>query len=549
MGKTFVYNSGNPQPADPGTLKLCFGMFFDGTRNNLQNTEIRKKVERKGEFQNIPASDDERSIFEKYAKDDNSFGNDFTNVARKYMCTRRDEYSLYVEGIATIDKAADKGDGFKYGRGETGVVGKVRKGCIALADKIYESKKKDTEIIEITLDIFGFSRGAAAARNFAYNLQLKAYPPNVYYPPVQGADKILVDHETSEFKTIKNNWMQDGLLPQFGHLGTSLLEAGLGRELVDTMIINVRFIGIYDTVASYDPTCLLLPSFKEKIKELHLHDLGSPKKAVHFTAADEHRKNFSITRFSPITLKSGVEKNFPGVHSDVGGSYNHDALTSKEIADKAYTPDTTEGLSEYESVWLEKAYFSSSLEKTKNELKEEGWFKEDQLKIGKHINYHSFIGSFNVLSGNRFLYKAYSFIPLHFMCDYALPYVNEDGELLFYSKLLSDYTLNDPFLDDVKAYLKQHVLDNNENWNIKGNFTHNNDDKNSGETSIATTVENENEVAQSIPLEDVVITSYKSDYMLRKLRNRYLHRSARINNLYDALAYEPNDNRIRMEFL
>lgn len=549
MGKTFVYNSGNPQPADPGTLKLCFGMFFDGTRNNLQNTEIRKKVERKGEFQNIPASDDERSIFEKYAKDDNSFGNDFTNVARKYMCTRRDEYSLYVEGIATIDKAADKGDGFKYGRGETGVVGKVRKGCIALANKIYESKKKDTEIIEVTLDIFGFSRGAAAARNFAYNLQLKAYPPNVYYPPVQGADKILVDHETSEFKTIKNNWVQDGLLPQFGHLGTSLLEAGLGRELVDTMIINVRFIGIYDTVASYDPTCLLLPSFKEKIKELHLHDLGSPKKAVHFTAADEHRKNFSLTRFSPITLKSGVEKNFPGVHSDVGGSYNHDALTSKEIADKAYAPDTTEGLSEYESVWLEKAYFSSSLEKTKNELIEEGWFTEDQLKIGKHINYHSFIGSFNVLSGNRYLYKGYSFIPLHFMCDYALPYVNEDGELLFYSKLMSDYTLNDPFLDDVKAYLKQHVIDNNENWNIKGNFRHNNDDKNSGETSIATTVEKENEVAQSIPLEEVVITSYKSDYMLRKLRNRYLHRSARINNLYDALAYEPNDNRIRMEFL
>lgn len=50
MGKTFVYNTGNPEPSSIGKLNLTYGIFFDGTRNNLKNTEIRKKVEKKENF-------------------------------------------------------------------------------------------------------------------------------------------------------------------------------------------------------------------------------------------------------------------------------------------------------------------------------------------------------------------------------------------------------------------------------------------------------------------------------------------------------------------
>lgn len=42
MGTTFVYNSGE-STTSPGTLEKTYGMFFDGTGNNLRNTEIRKK--------------------------------------------------------------------------------------------------------------------------------------------------------------------------------------------------------------------------------------------------------------------------------------------------------------------------------------------------------------------------------------------------------------------------------------------------------------------------------------------------------------------------
>lgn len=544
MGKTLVYNTGNPEPPNPGKLELTYGIFFDGTRNNMKNTEIRKKVQGKGEFRNVAATAEEREIFEKHAEDDNSFGNDFTNVARKYMCTQKGTYSLYVEGIATTDKEDDSGAGFKYGRGKTGVVGKVRNGCKALAEKVNEKfrGKDNIDEIELTIDIFGFSRGAAAARNFAYNLQLSAYAPKSYYPPVEGAMEMEVDHETSEFMAIEKSWVKDGLLPKFGHFGTALLQAGIDRELVDTMIIKVRFIGVYDTVASYDPTCLLIPNFKKKVGELHLHELGAPEKAVHFTAADEHRKNFSLTRFLPVDLKSGIERNFPGVHSDVGGSYNHDVMSAEELSKSGYKPDPAEGVTGQEYVWLEKAYFSRSLEGYRDELVEQGWFTREQLAIEAHWKY--------VLTGTRFLYRGYSFIPLHFMCDYALPYLNRKDESLLYSKIMADYALNDPFLDEVKVYMKEHIIEKNENWTLKGNFRHDDEPVAEEEAPVEEPVE-ETPAEQPViarTLETVEVIAYRSDYLLRKLKNRYLHRSAKINTLVDTLAYAPTDDRIRMEF-
>lgn len=40
------------------------------------------------------------------------------------------------------------------------------------------------------------------------------------------------------------------------------------------------------------------------------------------------------------------------------------------------------------------------------------------------------------------------------MCDYALPYLNEEGKSdLKYQKLKTDYALNDEFLDELKLYL------------------------------------------------------------------------------------------------
>lgn len=541
MGKTFVYNTGNPLPDSPGTLKLAYGVFFDGTLNNRENTEIRKKVEKKGEFRMISASEEELRIYKKYAKEDNSFGNDFTNVARKWYCAE-EEYRVYVEGIGTIDKEGDEGGGYKYGRGKTGIVGKVRNGCKALADKVKKEKDESIDTIEeiiLTLDIFGFSRGSAAARNFAYNLQMDAYPPRSYYPPVQGAQKIEVDHDESEFMAIEKSWVKDGKLPKCGHFGTALLHAGIDREFIDSMTVIVRFIGIYDTVASYDPTCLLLPSFKRKIKQLHLHEIGSPKKAVHFIAADEHRGNFSLTRFSKVELRTGIERNFPGVHSDIGGSYNHDALSPAELSKESIQPDPIKGVSEKEKIDLQVTYTKGGSQSLHDELIVEGWYKKEQLTVEPRFNY--------VLCGRKYLYRGYSFIPLHFMCDYALPYLSEEGKTdLKYQKLMTDYTLNDEFLNKVKSYLQEHCIEKNESWGLKGKYHVPEDDI---EKPVENTAPNPNEpIFDGGDLEEVVVTGYRSDYLLRRLRNRYLHRSAKYNKPADYFANAPTDDRKRMVF-
>lgn len=43
--KVFAYNQASPvDKVEKGVFELTFGLFFDGTKNNRRNTEIRKKV-------------------------------------------------------------------------------------------------------------------------------------------------------------------------------------------------------------------------------------------------------------------------------------------------------------------------------------------------------------------------------------------------------------------------------------------------------------------------------------------------------------------------
>jgi hypothetical protein len=42
MGKTFVYNTGKPKKID-GEIEAQFGLFFDGTLNNMKYTEPKGK--------------------------------------------------------------------------------------------------------------------------------------------------------------------------------------------------------------------------------------------------------------------------------------------------------------------------------------------------------------------------------------------------------------------------------------------------------------------------------------------------------------------------
>ena len=55
MAQTFVYNSGTYQETNFGTIHLEFGLFFDGTLNNKDNTDLRLKMLNQEDLKILPS--------------------------------------------------------------------------------------------------------------------------------------------------------------------------------------------------------------------------------------------------------------------------------------------------------------------------------------------------------------------------------------------------------------------------------------------------------------------------------------------------------------
>lgn len=307
-----------PLEDDQEANDVYMGVFFDGTSNNRENIEGRRKDP---SLKNSYISDNDGS--------NTSYGNDNTNVDRleKAYPNEADShyYSVYIEGIGTknpkknkdgtIDYYGDFTRGQGYGKGETGLFEKVEKGCIDIVNRlIYENEKK---IDTLYFDVFGFSRGAAAARIFV----------NELYKKKVGKDKKSYD---------------------LGYLGKAFKE--LGYDVMPQKI-KIRLLGIYDTVSSYGSN--VFDDIKKDEVPLKIPTVGF---TVHLTAEDEFREKFPLTTIASAGSNS-IELILPGCHSDIGGGYK-DKETEIVI------------LTEYATI----------IEKEKKYLLEQGWFKPGQLK-------------------------------------------------------------------------------------------------------------------------------------------------------------------------
>ena len=116
--------------------------------------------------------------------------------------------------------------------------------------------------------------------------------------------------------------------------------------------VTIEFLGLFDTVSSYSPGISVNPDFNNDATEIELNNLSRAKTVMHFTATDEHRANFSLTK-----TRVGKEREFPGVHSDVGGSYN-DGVELVKIIEKN---------------------FKDELKEFSKKLIAESWYLENQL--------------------------------------------------------------------------------------------------------------------------------------------------------------------------
>jgi len=285
IGKGKVGEPPQDPPGQEGVI-IRAAVFFDGTLNNRTNTN--KRISQPGILKVTP--DGEGS----------SYGNYYSNVAiLEYMNLKKEptkhEVSVYIEGIGTTDfseekkkagvadaeNGVDDTPGKSFGTGDTGIPAKVTKGINKLKKEIKRAyNDQDQYIKQLIIDVFGFSRGAAAARHFV-----------------------------SRRNALRGPWKNQQ-----------------GRPL--ELIIN--FVGLFETVSSFDDGTmagnvtqnLTEGTFEDDVKELGLAMHGIPKRVVHLTAADEIRNNFSLTTITTsLRAKVGFELSLPGVHSDVGGGY------------------------------------------------------------------------------------------------------------------------------------------------------------------------------------------------------------------------------------
>lgn len=286
--------------------KLWFSFFFDGTGNNLDADLGTVK---------------------------------HSNVAKLYRVHPADDpvegmYRIYIPGVGTYCKEAGDDGGGMLGNA-CGDKGEER---LKWASDLFDEKMKihiararnpTNAIVEINIAAFGFSRGAALARAFIHRFV-----------------------ESRCVQDDKRNW----------------------RSLSGRYITRIRFMGLFDTVASVGApmaanTTGLIDSAigVKRIIRSRLHDSGysdtRPQRLAfaengragadpapgkynghagwgddmqipemveevrHFVAAHEIRNSFPLDSVS--ILEKGLFKKpawffetvYPGVHSDVGGSY------------------------------------------------------------------------------------------------------------------------------------------------------------------------------------------------------------------------------------
>lgn len=281
-------------------IVLHLGLFFDGTGNNLANSETVAGCYAVNFEMSTEMGEDIRQHCAAYGYDgrgntpDNSYGNDVSNVARLYELYRDDTLErlppgaeeaylkVYIEGIGTRSGESDSLYGQGTGEGATGVVGRVKEmpALVLRQFRRLQENNPDCRIRRVEIDLFGFSRGAASARHCANDL-------------LKGAGSLLA-----------------GSLP----IGSPLLATGFAWRHRRDFALN--FIGLFDTVAGIvSPARLDFSPHNARNPGVDLRLApGSARKVIHLVAGDEYRHNFSLNRAEQDIV-------LPGAHSDVGGGY------------------------------------------------------------------------------------------------------------------------------------------------------------------------------------------------------------------------------------
>lgn len=461
-------------PEEQNKIDFTFGVFIDGTNNNRYDTIARtsweeNRIGRKATDETPYTSDEHLKVYAKskneVSKKDNykygegSYENDLSNVAILFDNYLEDKkkrvFKIYTEGMNTNTLGDENLNVSKYekddimeggamGIGNAGIIDRVRRAVEQVVNKMEQSiGKSKNKIGSLTIDVFGFSRGAASARHFVHTI---TYPAYYATAGIKGA---YCDHQGYQISEEYQN--RKKILPTNGYLGYLMTEKGLKFDQ-----LTIRFAGLYDTVAHHG-----LVQYND-IRDLGLNSISKAKYIVHMVAGEEHRKNFSLSPI--IKSQNHIELYLPGVHCDVGGSYTEGR---PEGIAPGVAPDP-DGEHVLAKDYCDNTLASARLTNFRNILMQEGWFTKDQITICDAFSTpykydparSSRYDTQQLISQRAYISNQYSFIPLHMMCNFAierevkLDFTKLKDSKDFKKNIFSEH-LN--FITKIKAYLEDYA--------------------------------------------------------------------------------------------
>jgi hypothetical protein len=372
-----VYNTNKRKfdglpPKNAEKVKLRVGVFFDGTGNNSYNSDA---VYYDNTLKKPLNSEKEYEVKHKgfIAKNGSSYFNRYSNVKLlhdlyetknnpplKDINPYRDlQLKVYMQGIGTLRDFEDDTYGTGFGEGERGVIGRVQEACNDIAAAIDQAfiklkQNKPLFIESIEFDVFGFSRGAAAARHFCNEVLKQEYATKS--PTIKKETRLIVKDNLKGKniqmrldETLLNKVIPPYVLPKKLFSGGKLGEALKARKInYPATNVAVEFLGLFDTViaqllekkgainfARNNPyISLALPvspvlqfigaGVIDKVGQIKKvnPDVSNPniKKVFQIHASNEWRENFALTPLGNCSYGSSIR--VLGAHSNVGGCYN-----------------------------------------------------------------------------------------------------------------------------------------------------------------------------------------------------------------------------------
>jgi hypothetical protein len=312
-------------------VTLEIGVFFDGTGNNAANVRGPSSAisdSYNASLTNVVLLHDLYLSAQRYWPR-NSCG----------YAVKRDR--IYKQGIGTTAGQSDwrpkNVTGSAVGMGPTGIEARVFEACVEVGDKI-KALSPGVEPKEVILDVFGFSRGAAAARYFVNCFR-------------QG----FVEYDALDHSLL---W---GL-----HVDRNRASVREGRK------VRIRFVGVFETVAAVG----LGTNADNGPVNVHM-STAQADGIMHLVAANEYRENFRLNHNHP---GGGPHRMCTGAHSDVGGGYA--GTGSEALVEKANTRSFSSRAAAEASRKAEVARASAARTSLESFYANEGWIDPGNARGG-----------------------------------------------------------------------------------------------------------------------------------------------------------------------